>query len=156
VQHRLTVNGTSFEVEIGVAETLLELLRDRLGLTGTKQSCGRGECGACTVLIDGTPRMSCIELAARVDEVWTIEGLADESAAFRAAMAQHGGFQCGFCTPGQVVTATALMREGIPEDEDGLRRAISGNVCRCTGYDGIVDSYCAVRAADADARADGR
>lgn len=156
MQHRLTVNGASVEVEIGAAETLLELLRDRLGLTGTKQSCGRGECGACTVLIDGAPRMSCIELAARVDEVWTIEGLAEESAAFRAAMAQHGGFQCGFCTPGQVVTATALMREGIPKDEDGLRRAISGNVCRCTGYDGIVDSYCAVRAADTDARADGR
>lgn len=152
MRHRLTVNGTSVEEDIHAGETLLELLRDRLGLTGTKQSCGRGECGACTVLIDGSPRLACIELAVRVDEVWTVEGLAAESADFRAAMARCGGFQCGFCTPGQVVTATALARSGIPQDEDVLRRAISGNVCRCTGYDGIVDSYCAIRSNRADER----
>ena len=118
---------------------LLDYLRDTLGLTGTKESCGRGECGACTVLVDGRPILSCITLAARVGgHVETVEGVAEESLALRRAFADRGAFQCGFCTPGQIVRGTALLREGLPDDDAGLRSAMSGNVCRCTGYDGIL------------------
>ena len=120
---------------------LLDYLRGHLGLTGTKESCGRGECGACTVLVDGRPVLSCITLAARVNgHVETVEGVAVEAHKLRRSFAQHGAFQCGFCTPGQIVRATALLRAGLPTDEGELRSAISGNVCRCTGYDGIIEA----------------
>jgi len=137
----LTVNSSGpIEIE-GLAPDarLLDVLRDRLGLLGTKESCGRGECGACTVLIDGRAVLSCITLAARVSgKVETIEGVSDESERLRRAFADHGALQCGFCTPGQIVRGTALLREGLPDDDAELRRAMSGNICRCTGYVGII------------------
>jgi aerobic-type carbon monoxide dehydrogenase small subunit (CoxS/CutS family) len=127
---------------------LIDVLREQVGLTGTKEGCGRGECGACTVLVDGRPVLSCIVLAARVSgAVETVEGLAEESTPLRAAFARRAAFQCGFCTPGQIVRGTALLRRGLPETETGLRTAMSGNICRCTGYEGIID---ALRDAEAD------
>ena len=145
----LRVNGAAVEVEVAPDESLLEVLRGRLGLLGTKAACGRGECGACTVLVDGRPVMSCLTLAARAGAVETIEGLAEESGPLRAAFADEGALQCGFCTPGQVVRGVALLREGIPGEEAELRRAISGNLCRCTGYGGILS---ALRQAAGDGR----
>ena len=118
---------------------LLDYLRDQCGLVGTKESCGRGECGACTVLIDGKAVLSCITLASRVQgHVETIEGVAEESAELRESFARHGAFQCGFCTPGQIVRATAILRGGCPDTDVELRKAMNGNVCRCTGYNGII------------------
>jgi aerobic-type carbon monoxide dehydrogenase small subunit (CoxS/CutS family) len=138
VRATLTVNGRPIEVGVEPDDRLLDVLRDRLGLLGTKEACGRGECGACTVLVRGRPVMSCLVLAARVDSVETIEGLREEARALREAFADTGAFQCGFCTPGQIVRGVALLREGLPADEQTLRREISGNICRCTGYWGIV------------------
>ncbi|MCX6422291.1 MAG: (2Fe-2S)-binding protein [Actinobacteria bacterium] len=118
---------------------LLDYLRDQCGLVGTKESCGRGECGACTVLVDGEAILSCITLASRVQgHVETIEGVAEESAELRESFARHGAFQCGFCTPGQIVRATAILRGGCPDTDVELRKAMNGNVCRCTGYNGII------------------
>jgi len=118
---------------------LLDYLRDQCGLVGTKESCGRGECGACTVLIDGKAVLSCITLAGRVQgHIETIEGVAEESAELRESFARHGAFQCGFCTPGQIVRATAILRSGCPDTDVELRKAMNGNVCRCTGYNGII------------------
>ncbi len=137
----LAVNGRAAEVDIEPGDSLLDVLRDRLRLTGAKEACGRGECGACTVLIDGTPVMSCVTLAALVQgEVTTIEGLADEARDLREAFADAGAFQCGYCTPGQIVRAAALLREGTPAGEQAVRFEMSGNICRCTGYTQIVDA----------------
>jgi aerobic-type carbon monoxide dehydrogenase small subunit (CoxS/CutS family) len=136
------VNDQEVSLEaLGVSpgERLLDVLRDRLGLKGTKEGCARGECGACTVLVDGRPALSCIMLASRVTgHVETIEGVAEEANSLRAAFADRGAFQCGFCTPGQVVRGVSLLRGGLPADDAALRRAMSGNVCRCTGYVGII------------------
>jgi aerobic-type carbon monoxide dehydrogenase small subunit (CoxS/CutS family) len=122
----------------------LRVLRDRLRLVGAKESCGRGECGACTVLVDGVPVMSCVMLASLVrGEVTTIEGLADEERDLREAFADAGAFQCGFCTPGQIVRASALLRDAPGADERAIREQMSGNVCRCTGYTQIVDAVLA-------------
>ena len=135
------VNGRAAEVEIEPGESLLGVLRDRLRLTGAKEACGRGECGACTVLLDGTPIMSCVSLAALVHgEVTTIEGLANETRDLREAFADAGAFQCGYCTPGQIVRASALLNEGGALNERAVREQMSGNVCRCTGYTQIVDA----------------
>lgn len=135
------VNGRAADVEFAPGDSLLNVLRERLRLTGAKEACGRGECGACTVLVDGTPVMSCVMLAALVrGEVTTIEGLADEARDLREAFADVGAFQCGFCTPGQIVRAMALLREGGRLDERVVREQMSGNVCRCTGYTQIVDA----------------
>lgn len=129
------------ETRLGPGTRLLDVLRDELGLTGTKEGCGRGECGACTVLVDGVAVLSCITLARRVGgAVETVEGVVDESRPLREAFARRSAFQCGFCTPGQIVRGVALLRDGMPEDEGELRCAISGNICRCTGYEGIVDA----------------
>jgi aerobic-type carbon monoxide dehydrogenase small subunit (CoxS/CutS family) len=144
VRKTLVVNGRAAEVEIEPGDSLLDVLRDRLRLTGAKEACGRGECGACTVLVDGTPVMSCVTLAALVrGEVTTIEGLADEARDLREAFADAGAFQCGYCTPGQLVRATALLREGMPSGEHAVRVQMSGNICRCTGYTQIVDAVLA-------------
>ena len=141
MQINITVNGSPVSMEVEPHERLLDLLRERLGLTGTKEACGRGECGACTVLVAGRPILSCLELAARVDgAVETIEGVVEESRGLREAFVDHGAFQCGFCTPGQIVRGVALLREGVPSDEAALRRELAGNICRCTGYVGIVDA----------------
>ncbi len=152
----MRVNGEEAidDADIAPGERLLDVLRDRLGLTGAKEGCGRGECGACTVLIDGTPVLSCITLAARVHgEVVTVEGVAGEAEPLRAAFADHGALQCGFCTPGQIVRGVSLLRAGLPEQDEQLRRAMSGNVCRCTGYTGII---AALRQAEADGGDAGR
>ena len=134
----LIVNGRQQEVPARPGELLLDVLRDHLGLRGTKRGCRRGECGACTVLVRGRPVMSCITLAAEADEVETIEGLQDEAMPLRQAFADEGAFQCGFCTPGHIVRGVALLRTGAPADETELRQEISGNLCRCTGYVGIT------------------
>jgi aerobic-type carbon monoxide dehydrogenase small subunit (CoxS/CutS family) len=134
----LTVNGQQVQVDIGPGDLLLDVLRDRLGLRGTKRGCGMGECGACTVLVRGRPVMACITLATEAEQVETIEGLEAESLALREAFADAGAFQCGFCTPGQVVRGVALLRAGVPGGDAELRREISGNLCRCTGYVGIT------------------
>jgi aerobic-type carbon monoxide dehydrogenase small subunit (CoxS/CutS family) len=137
----LRVNGRVATVETVPGESLLRVLRERLRLVGAKESCGRGECGACTVLVDGVPIMSCVMVASLVrGEVTTIEGLAEESRDLREAFADAGAFQCGYCTPGQVVRASALLREAPRPDERTIREQMSGNVCRCTGYTQIVDA----------------
>lgn len=133
------LNGRLVTVKVGGAVPLATVLREHLGLTGTKVACGQGACGSCTVLVGGRPILSCVLPVAMADDVETIEGLADESLSFREAMAAHGGFQCGFCTPGVVVACCSLLRGGEPlPDEVGLRRSLGGNICRCTGYEPIV------------------
>ncbi len=145
---QFTVNGEQVGVDADADASLATVLREQLGLTALKVACGRGECGACTVLIDGRPRMSCITLAALAGDVVTLEGLADESAELRAEFAERGAFQCGFCTPGQVVHAVAVLRDELPAAPDErravIRRRMTGNICRCTGYQAIIDSVCAV------------
>ena len=153
MRQQLNVNGEDVDVEITGLVPLSTVLRDQLGLTAAKVACGRGECGACTVLVDGRPRMACTTPAALVrGAVWTSEGLAEESRDLREAFADRGAFQCGFCTPGQVVHAVALLRAGLPGADDAERRRhvqhqLSGNICRCTGYQAIADAVCAVSAA---------
>ena len=144
----ITVNGKPEQVRLAPGTTLAALLRDQLGLISVKLACERGECGACTVLVGGQPRMSCVTLAELVDdEVTTAEGLAGETAGLRAAFADRGAFQCGFCTPGHIVHAAALLRDGLPDDpaeaDRRCRQALSGNICRCTGYAAIVEAVCA-------------
>ena len=145
VDIRLKVNGREHLVTASSDATLLSILRDNLDLTGAKEACGRGECGACTVLIDGVPVMACLTIASRVrHEVTTIEGLIESSRKLREAFADAGAFQCGFCTPGQIVRATALLRNrDLSKDSDPeqlIRREMAGNICRCTGYSAIVDA----------------
>jgi aerobic-type carbon monoxide dehydrogenase small subunit (CoxS/CutS family) len=138
-QLSLTVNGQAQQVVAAPDAVLLDVLRDGLGLTGAKDACRRGECGACTVLVGGRATLSCLTLAALVDEpVETVEGLTEEAASFRAALADSGGFQCGYCTSGIVVRAVSLLRAGLPSDDRALARAMAGNLCRCTGYRGIL------------------
>jgi aerobic-type carbon monoxide dehydrogenase small subunit (CoxS/CutS family) len=144
----LRVNGVEREVDCAPGTSLLDVLRTSLGLTGAKKACGRGECGACTVLVGGKPALACITLAVRVrGDVVTIEGLADQEADLREAFAEAGGFQCGFCTSGQIVQAAALLRAGLPAAppaaRQAIRQAMSGNICRCTGYNGIVNAVLA-------------
>lgn len=156
----LIVNGQRREIDAPDGATLLEILRDRLDLTGTKEACGRGECGACTVQIGGVPQLACIILAALVDApVTTIEGLAEEWSDLRRAFAEHGGFQCGFCTSGQIVHAAAILAEGLPENAAeaalAIRHRLSGNICRCTGYAGILDAVMSVARARGIVKPDG-
>ena len=138
----LRVNGTSHAVELDAHASLLDAVRDVIGLTGSKEGCDDSECGACMMLLDGKPVNSCSYLAMQADgrEVMTVEGLAegDELAPLQRAFLEQGGVQCGFCTPGMLISATALLRENSDPSEDDVRIALSGNLCRCTGYDGIV------------------
>ncbi|MDR7533909.1 MAG: (2Fe-2S)-binding protein [Armatimonadota bacterium] len=140
----LRVNGTPHVVQTPVHRTLLDLLRDDLGLTGTKESCREGACGACTVLLDGRPATACLVLAASADgrSVVTIEGVASEGALHpvQEALVECGGVQCGYCTPGVVLSAVALLAEAPEPTADQIRRALSGNLCRCTGYAKIVQA----------------
>jgi aerobic-type carbon monoxide dehydrogenase small subunit (CoxS/CutS family) len=153
----LLVNGMSYPVEVEVGQTLLSVLRNALGLTGTKEGCDDSECGACMVLIDGQPVNSCSYLALQADgrSVTTVEGLAagSELSPLQRAFLEHGGVQCGFCTPGMLISATALLAAHPDPTEDEIRVGLSGNLCRCTGYVGIV---AAVQSAATEmARADG-
>ena len=134
------VNGDPVVAESQVSATLADFLRKSLGLHGTKVACGRGECGACTVLLDGRPVLACVTLVARLEncKVETVEGLETESLPLRQAFADHGAFQCGFCTAGQIVSGVALLRRGLPGSDRELRHALSGNICRCTGYQPIM------------------
>ena len=140
----LTVNGEAYEVVAAPNRTLLEVLREDLYLTGTKEGCGEGACGTCTVLVDGKPVRSCLTLAVEVEgrEVTTIEGLAPlgELHPVQKAFVEYGAIQCGFCSPGMILTAKALLEENPEPTEEEARRAISGNVCRCTGYAKIVEA----------------
>ena len=141
---RLNVNGTVYDLSLEPRKTLLAVLRDRLGLTGTKEGCSTGDCGACTVLIDGEPVTSCLVLAVAADgrEITTVEGIADRDALHpvQEAMVSSGGLQCGFCTPGFIVSSYGLLRQNSSPSEDEIRRALAGNLCRCTGYTKIVEA----------------
>ena len=148
VASTLTVNGIAYPVELDPHTSLLGAVRDTLGLTGAKEGCDDSECGACMMLLDGRPVNSCSYLALQAEgsEVTTVEGLADgaELSRLQAAFLEHGGVQCGFCTPGMLVSATALLADNPSPSEDEVRIALSGNLCRCTGYDGIVKAVLSV------------
>lgn len=142
---RLTVNGNAFELDVFPHWNLLKVLRDELELTGAKQGCGEGECGACTVLVNGDPINSCIYpiMEAEGKEVLTIEGLAgkdNELHPLQEAFLEKAGVQCGFCTPGMIMSAKALLDKNPNPSEEEIRHAIAGNMCRCTGYVQIVES----------------
>jgi xanthine dehydrogenase YagT iron-sulfur-binding subunit len=138
----LRVNGKSYPLQIEPQVTLLDALRERLGLTGSKKGCDHGQCGACTVLVNGRRINSCLTLAIMLDddEITTIEGLArgDELHLVQAAFIKHDGFQCGYCTPGQIMSAVGLLAEGCPNSDEGIRESMSGNICRCGAYPGVV------------------
>jgi carbon-monoxide dehydrogenase small subunit len=145
----LTVNGAAYPLELDPGTSLLDAVRDAVGLTGTKEGCDDSECGACMMLLDGTPVNSCSYLALQAEgaQVTTVEGLAGaggELSPLQAAFLQEGGVQCGFCTPGMLISATALLADNPSPTEDEVRIGLSGNLCRCTGYDGIVRAVMSV------------
>jgi len=134
----LKVNGRPYEVEVNPNWSLLDVLRDKLMLTGTKRGCDTGDCGACTVMMDGKPVNSCLVLAVEADggDVTTVEGLSKDGVlhSLQKAFIEHGALQCGFCTPGMLMSAKALLDSNPSPTENEVRRAIAGNICRCTGY----------------------
>ena len=138
----LDVNGTDQQLRVDARVTLLDLLRDHLGLTGTKKGCDQGACGACTVLLDGKRVLSCLTLAAQCEgrQVTTIEGLARDGARhpLQEAFIRHDALQCGYCTPGQIMSAVALLAEGRADSDAHIREFMSGNLCRCGAYPNIV------------------
>lgn len=141
----LKINGANYEVKVTTKVTLAEVLREELGLTGTKMMCNEGECGACTVLINGKPVLSCMTLAidAQHKDILTIEGLADPATGWlhpiQTAFVEHSGMQCGVCTPGMILTAKALLDENRNPTEEDVRSALSGNLCRCGNYRRITE-----------------
>lgn len=141
------VNGVGRRVDVRAGETLLQTLRDRLGLTGTKEGCVEGECGACTVLLDGEPVDSCILATATLEgrRVKTVEGLSDRDALspLQRAFVDHGAVQCGFCTPGFLMTLTALLEVNAAPTPSEVKEALAGNICRCTGYRQMLDAVAA-------------
>jgi carbon-monoxide dehydrogenase small subunit len=148
----LTVNGTSYPVELDPHVSLLRAVRDELGLTGSKEGCDDSECGACMMLLDGKPVNSCSYLAMQAEgrDVTTIEGLAgdQEFGPLQRAFLQQFAVQCGFCTPGMLISATALLRANPDPTDEEIRIGLSGNLCRCTGYDGIVKAVRQAAAGD--------
>jgi len=149
----LNVNGTDHQIEVDHRWTLLRVLRDVLGLTGAKRGCDRGECGACTVLVDGDPVCSCSMLALQVGgrQVRTVEGLGDANSLNvlqEAFLAEDGG-QCGFCTPGFIMSATALLESNTDPTEDEIKAALVGNICRCNAYGRIIESVKAAAKSEA-------
>lgn len=144
----VTVNGDPVDRYVDGAGTLLDLLREDLGLVGTKWGCLTGDCGACTVLLDGSPVVSCLQIVAQIQgrEVTTIEGVTPPAglSPLQQAFVDHGATQCGFCTPGMIVAAEALIRGAVESDEGAIREGLAGNLCRCTGYNKIVDAVLAV------------
>jgi len=148
---RVRVNGEEYEAQAEPHLTLVTFLRDQLGLLGTKWGCGTGDCGACTVLLDGRPVTSCMVLAVSADgrEVTTIEGLARDGKLhpIQEAFVEHGAVQCGYCTPAAILVAKALLEETPSPSEDEVRRAMAGVLCRCTGYSKIIDAVLAAASA---------
>jgi len=144
----LSVNGVSYPLEVSPSTSLLVAVRESVGLTGSKEGCDDSECGACMMLLGGRPVNSCSYLALQAEglEITTVEGLAvgDSLHPVQAAFLDQAGVQCGFCTPGMLVSATALLRSNPTPTEDEVRIALSGNLCRCTGYDGIVKAVLSV------------
>ena len=153
---RVTVNGRTYEKTVEARKTLADFLRDDLDLTGTHLGCEHGVCGACTVVLDGAAVRSCLLFAVQAHgrELQTVEGLADGDRLnpLQEAFRRHHGLQCGFCTPGFLMTAVSFVESGRPVDEEAVREALSGNICRCTGYHGIVE---AVTKAARELRANG-
>jgi carbon-monoxide dehydrogenase small subunit len=150
---RFIVNGEARSLDVPAHVTLLGALRDQLGLTGAKEGCNEGECGACTVLMDGQAVDSCLLMAhaAAGSEIRTVEGLADTDgtlSTLQRALVEAGGVQCGFCTPGFLITLTALLEENPDPTEDEIRMALAGNICRCTGYTQIVEAVRSVATAE--------
>ncbi len=141
---RFTLNEKPMEIDAPPDRRVIDLLREDLGLTGTKEGCGSGECGACTILIDGETRLSCLMLSAQLEgrSVQTIEGVGqgDELHPVQESFVEHGAVQCGYCTPGMVLTALDLLKRNPLPSRGEIRRAVSGNLCRCTGYQKIVDA----------------
>ncbi len=142
IKIKFIVNSEEREIVTEPTRTLLSILREELGLTGTKEGCGKGECGACTVIMDGNPVPSCLVLACQLDgcEITTIEGLSEDGNLdpLQKAFIEEGAVQCGFCTPGMIMSAKALLMRNPSPTEDEIKEAISGNLCRCTGYTKIV------------------
>jgi carbon-monoxide dehydrogenase small subunit len=149
----LHVNGLAYPIEIEAGTSLLSAVRDVVGLTGSKEGCDDSECGACMMLLDGKPVNSCSYLALQADgrRVTTVEGLSggDELHPLQRAFLEHAGVQCGFCTPGMLISATALLERNPSPTEHDVRIALSGNLCRCTGYDGLVKAVLAVSESNA-------
>lgn len=139
---RLNINGKPYDMDVDVGESLVETLRTRMGLTGAKIGCGVGECGACTLLVDGESIVSCIYLTVWADgkSVETIEGqrIGDELSPVQQAFIEENAIQCGFCTPGFIMSAQALLKENPHPNREEIRRGLSGNLCRCTGYKNII------------------